>query len=223
MSRLNIFIDETGEFGFSKNSAKLYGVSLVFHEQNHAIDREIQKLNQNLELLRFSGMIHMGDLVTGHGDFAGLSIAERRKIFQKLYRFSITIRAKYYTIIIDKHDFRNNRLLSKAISRELTEMINNNLNYFQSFSQIIVYYDGGQKPLNRIITNTFLSFNNATQRSSFDHIEKKLFQVADMLTYIDKLTYKYNKRIKLTQTEKTFFSTKQIRTAINQLRPHRLE
>jgi hypothetical protein len=102
-------------------------------------------------------------------------------------------------------------------------MINSNLNYFLSFDRIKVYYDGGQKPLNRIITNTFLTFDNTIQQSDFNHVEKKLFQVADMLTYVDKIIYKYNKRIRLTQTEKTFFSTKQIRMAINQLRPHRLE
>jgi len=181
MTRLNIFIDETGEFGFNKNSAKLYGVSMVFHEQKHSISKEMQRLNQSLKLLGFSNMIHMGDLVAGHGDYTGMSIAERRKIYQKLYRFTTTIQAKYHTIIIDKHDYRNNKLLSKAITVELNKMINSNLNYFLSFDQIKVYYDGGQKPLNRIIANTFLTFDNTIQQSDFNHVEKKLFQVADML------------------------------------------
>ena len=223
MTRLNIFIDETGEFGFNKNSAKLYGVSMVFHEQKHSISKEMQRLNQCLKLLDFNNMIHMGDLVAGHGDYTGMSIAERRKIYQKLYRFATTIRAKYHTILIYTHYYRNNKLLSKAITVELNKMINSNLNYFLSFDHIKVYYDGGQKPLNRIITDTFLTFDNTIQQSDFNHVEKKLFQVADMLTYVDKIIYKYNKRIRLTQTEKTFFSTKQIRMAINQLRPHRLE
>jgi hypothetical protein len=69
-------------------------------------------------------------------------------------------------------------------------MINSNLNYFLSFDRIKVYYDGGQKSLNRIIANTFLTFDNTIQQADFNHVEKKLFQVADMLTYIDKLIYK---------------------------------
>lgn len=223
MTRLNIFIDETGEFGFHKNSAKLYGISLVFHEQKDAIDINIAKLNQELKLLGFTGMIHMGDLVTGHGEFIGMDIAGRRKIYQKLYRFSTSIKTKYHTIIIDKHDHRNNSSLSKAISSEFCRIIDDNLAYFQSFDQIKIYYDGGQKPLNKIIAKTFLRLSNTIQELEFDHTEKKLFQIADMLTYTDKIIYKYNKNIKLTRTEQSFFSTKQIRTTINELRAHRIK
>ena len=32
-NRLNIFVDETGEFGFGKGAAKLYGISLVNWEE----------------------------------------------------------------------------------------------------------------------------------------------------------------------------------------------
>lgn len=221
MTRLNIFIDETGEFGFNKNSAKLYGVSMVFHEQKHSISKEMQRLNQSLKLLGFNNMIHMGDLVAGHGDYTGMSIAERRKIYRKLYRFATTIRAKYHTIIINKHDYRNNKLLSKAITVELNKMINSNLNYFLSFDRIKVYYDGGQKPLNRIIANTFLTFDNTIQQFDFNHVEKKLFQVADMLTYIDKLIYKYKHNIKFTTTESAFFSIKRIKQIVLELKKHR--
>lgn len=37
MKRLNIFVDETGEFGFGKKSSRLYGVSFTFHEQDNDI------------------------------------------------------------------------------------------------------------------------------------------------------------------------------------------
>ena len=46
MTRLNIFIDETGDFGFSQRSSKLYGVSFTFHEQKNNITSEINKLNE---------------------------------------------------------------------------------------------------------------------------------------------------------------------------------
>lgn len=222
MTRLNFFIDETGEFGFDKRSAKLYGISLVFHEQKNNIRQDVIKLENNLKTLGFTGMVHMGDLVTGHGDFEGMSIARRRKIYQALYRFSIKIEARYCTIIIDKHNFRNNKSLSQAINTEFRNLIEENLAYFLSFDRIKIYYDGGQKPLNKIIANTFLKFNNTIQESNFNHIEKKLFQVADMLTYVDKIIYKYNKRTKLTKTEQSFFSKKQIRITINGLKRHRM-
>ncbi len=37
MQRLNIFVDETGEFGFGKGASELYGISFTFHEQNDDI------------------------------------------------------------------------------------------------------------------------------------------------------------------------------------------
>ena len=33
MKRLNIFVDETGEFGFGNGASRLCGVSFIFHEQ----------------------------------------------------------------------------------------------------------------------------------------------------------------------------------------------
>ena len=37
MKRLNIFVDETGEFGFNDGASKLYGVSFTFHEKEEYI------------------------------------------------------------------------------------------------------------------------------------------------------------------------------------------
>ena len=37
MKRLNIFVDETGEFGFEEGKSELYGVSFTFHEQDDDI------------------------------------------------------------------------------------------------------------------------------------------------------------------------------------------
>ena len=219
--RLNIFCDETGEFGFGKGSAKLYGVSLVLHEQNNSVTKQVKTLERKLSTLGFNGMIHMGDLVAGHGDFANMTIAERRRIYTALYKFSREIKASYHTIIIDKKNAKTNRSLSSAISKELHNLITNHLDYFQQFSQIKFYYDGGQKPLNRIINNTFGHLNSYEQKAQFGHSEKKLFQVADMLTYVDKIIYKYNKHIKVTKTEQTFFNAKYTRTVINELRNHR--
>lgn len=42
MKRLNIFVDETGEFGFETGASELYGVSFTFHEQNDDISLELE-------------------------------------------------------------------------------------------------------------------------------------------------------------------------------------
>ena len=53
MKILNIYVDETGEFGFNDKSAKLYGISFTFYEQNYDIiniifEEEMRKILKKL-------------------------------------------------------------------------------------------------------------------------------------------------------------------------------
>jgi hypothetical protein len=63
--------------------------------------------------------------------------------------------------------------------------------------------------------------NNVEHRIEFDHKEKRLFQVSDMLTFIDKIVYKHDNKMELTNAEKYFFSVKDILGIIRQLKPKR--
>ena len=62
MERLNIFIDETGNFGFEKANSKLYGVSFTFHDSKNDIKNELDYLNQKLKNIDYEEMIHLADL-----------------------------------------------------------------------------------------------------------------------------------------------------------------
>jgi len=56
--RLNIFIDESGDFGFVNGSSELYAVSFTFHESSNSIENELIYLNRKLNELNYNGMIH---------------------------------------------------------------------------------------------------------------------------------------------------------------------
>ena len=85
MKRLNIFVDETGEFGFGHDASDLYGISFTFHEQDTDISVEINKLNKRLTRIGYTKMIHMADLIMRRGDYKNFSI-EIRKIFFRWWR-----------------------------------------------------------------------------------------------------------------------------------------
>ena len=102
MKRLNIFVDETGEFGFGNGASEVYGVSFTFHEQDADIKLEINKLNNRLKGLGYTNMIHMADLIMRRGDYRKFNISMRKSIFNAIYQFSRRIPVKYQTIIIDK-------------------------------------------------------------------------------------------------------------------------
>ena len=68
----------------------------------------------------------------------------------------------------------------------------------------------------------FVSYPNGERRMDFDYKEKRLFQVSDMLTVIDKLDYKRKNNIPFTKAEKYFFNGKDFRHIINLLKNKRL-
>ena len=92
MKRLNIFVDETGEFGFGKRASELYGVSFTFHEQKDDIMTELNKLNERLERLGYTEMIHMASLIMGRAEYNSFDIKLRKSIFNSIYQFSRRIK-----------------------------------------------------------------------------------------------------------------------------------
>ncbi|MCI8330899.1 MAG: hypothetical protein HFE04_02220 [Bacilli bacterium] len=72
MKRLNIFVDETGEFGFAKGASDFYGISFTFHDQTNDISLELENLNKRLERIGYTNMIHMADLILHRGTMLNL-------------------------------------------------------------------------------------------------------------------------------------------------------
>ena len=221
MRRLNIFVDETGEFGFGKESSLLYGVSFTFHEQNDDIMQELNKLNRRLDKIGYTNMIHMADLIMRREDYKNFDISIRKSIFNSIYQFSRRIPVKYKTIIIDKRYTNDARTLRQRLSIEINKMIKEHEKYFNRFDKILMYYDNGQETLGTILDSIFLRFEGFEHRISFDHKEKRLFQVSDMLTFIDKYDYKYKNKMSFTRGEKYFFSIEEIRKILKELNKKR--
>jgi hypothetical protein len=220
--RLNIFIDESGDFGFLDGSSELYGVSFTIHESDNSISNDLEYLNNRLKKENFDGMIHLADLVARRGEYIHFNLEQRKNIFWSIFYFSKRVNVKVHTIIIDKR-FKNNKA---QLNRELAIEINNFFNsidkYMKDFEKVVVYYDNGQDTLGAIIDTLLISKNNIEHRIEFDHKEKRLFQVSDMLTFIDKIVYKHNNNMNLTKAEQYFFSTKDILGIIRQLKNKRI-
>lgn len=221
IKRLNIFVDETGEFGFGPKASKLYGISFTFHEQDINIENEIKNLNDRLIKIGYSGMIHMADLIMKRGDYSNFSIITRKNIFKAIYHFSRKIKVKYKTIIIDKKYTNDSTILRQKLSIEINKMINEHRNYFNKFDKIVMYYDNGQETLSIILETIFFQFEKFEHKRDFNHKEKRLFQVSDMLTYIDKYDYKYKNKMKFSNSEKFFFTKDEIRKILRELNKKR--
>ena len=222
IKRLNIFIDESGDFGFTNGSSELYGVSFTIHESNNSITNDLEYLNNRLKKANYDGMIHLADLVAKRGEYSHFNLKQRKNIFWSIFYFSKRVKVKIHTIIIDKR-FKNNK---SQLNRELAVEINNFFeiikDYMNEFENVVIYYDNGQEALGAIIDTLLITRNNIEHRIEFNHKEKRLFQVSDMLTFVDKIVYKHSNNIPLTKAEKYFFSVKDILGIIRQLKNKRL-
>ena len=219
---LNIFIDETGNFGFGKDTSELYGLSFVFHNSNDSIKKDIEVLNERLNKINYRGMIHTSELVSKRDEYANFSLEKRKVIFNYLFQFTIKAKINIHSIIINKNYCNNERQLKNKLFEEVNNMVNNNKEYFNSFDKIVIYYDNGQEPIKLILKEVFSQFINVEYKVKFDKIKKRLFQVADMLTFIDKYDYKYNNKLYLNKSEKIFFNLHNYNKIIRDLNHKRL-
>lgn len=99
----------------------------------------------------------------------------------------------YKTFLFEKKEFESSLKLQGRISRELSFFIKDHLAYFQSFDNVILYYDNGQHELTKIL-NTVL----AAEVPDYD-VRKvlpkdyKLFQAADLICTLALLEKKVEK------------------------------
>lgn len=222
IKRLNIFIDESGDFGFVKGSSDLYAVSFTLHESSDSIQSELKYLNERLKKLNYEGMIHLAYLVAKRGDYSHFDLEKRKSIFWAIFYFSNRVKVKLKTIIIDKKYINKKMQLNMALAREIGQFVNDNREYLESFDKIVIYYDNGQETLATILDTIFAINPKVERKVEFDHTNKRLFQVSDMLTVIDKLDYKRKNNIPFTNAEKFFFKGKDFRHIINLLKSKRL-
>ena len=220
--RLNIFIDESGDFGFVNGSSELYAVSFTIHESDNSIVNDLKYLNDKLRKAQYDGMIHLADLVARRGDYAHFNLEQRKDIFWSIFHFSRRVPVQIHTIIVNKKYKNNKTQLNRELATQIKEFFDSINDYMNEFEKVIIYYDNGQDALGAIIDTLLLNSANVEHRIDFDHKKKRLFQVSDMLTFVDKIVYKHNNNMKLTRAETYFFSVKDILGIIRQLKNKRI-
>ena len=114
MKRLNIFVDETGDFGFDNGSSALYGVSFTFHDQSNDITLEINNLNDRLKRIGYTGMIHISELDTAFVNDIGKYVTNKEEIFAKI--MSIDEKNKHVNLSVKCMNYRNTSDFDETIS-----------------------------------------------------------------------------------------------------------
>jgi len=167
-------------------------------------------------------MIHLAYLVAKRGDYSHFDFERRKSIFWAIFYFSNRVKVRIRTVIVDKRYINKKMQLNMALAREIGKFINENQEYINSFDKVVIYYDNGQETLATILDTLFATNPKVERIIDFDHKKKRLFQVSDMLTVIDKLEYKRKNNIPFTKNEEYFFRRKDFRHIINLLKRKRI-
>jgi len=127
------------------------------------------------------------------------------------------------TIIVDKSFTNDKRQLSLSLKEHLFSFTGRHSTFLESFEKTIIFYDRGQRELSDILTEVFPENDRILWNSRFDKVKERLFQVADMMTFLDKLVYKSAKGFPLTKSEYLFFPPKDLRYIMKALTNKKLQ
>lgn len=209
MRELSIFIDESGDFGPMTKHSPFYIVSLVLHDQSDDISGQLDQIHGALVMRRMPAdhAVHTAPLIRREQEYVWLDVPARRSIFRVLVDFVTKVKITHHSWVFAKREFPDVDKLVAAISRELGAFIRENVEFFNSWGRIIIYYDSGQKELTNIVNSVFNAHLSTTEVRKVVPSDYSLFQAADLVCTFALLRAKID-TVGLSSSERTFFSTR---------------
>lgn len=208
---LDIFIDESGDFGPYSHYTPNYYVAIVMHERHNNIETNVRMLDKHIINLGYEiHAIHTGPIIRRESFYINDLREQRRALFNALYHFTRKIDIHYICPKINKIECRNmyynSLMLEGKLSKAIADELKNHYDYISSFDKIIVYYDNGQMELNRILVSVFNAIFLNVEFKRIKPVDYKLSQVADFICTMELLKDKAN-RNSFSVSESEFFGS----------------
>lgn len=204
MSELSIFCDESGgEGGHSKYCL----ITLVFHDQSNPIDKNIEDYKSALSNQGLADIpLHATPLMRGNEQYAGMELADRKKLLMHFFIFQRGLPYRYCTFAYKRSEVRETAKFRARLRKDLVVLLEDNLEYFQGFDKVKIYYDGGQSMVTKALHDAFdyeLS-KEAVLYKDAKPTDYRLYQVADFICVMELVAIKFEHRA-LTGTDERFF------------------
>ncbi|MDR3305820.1 MAG: DUF3800 domain-containing protein [Clostridiales Family XIII bacterium] len=206
--QVSVFIDESGQYSMNEETSDYYIITLVFHDQTKDISDNISRLNNVLRQLGLPDdhTVHTGPLIRRKFDYAYMNMEWRKKIFNALFTFSRHIDITYATIATEKKQSVDDVRFNAKLSKLIYGFLNENISAFAEYDETIVYYDGGQKELTRLISSAFGSILGNVDFRKIEPVSYKLAQVADLCCTLELIALKADTKT-VTKSELYFFES----------------
>lgn len=191
MPQVSIFCDEAGEQDMSDG---YYLITLIVHDQSLAIMEAVRGYESRLRLGGLPDVpFHMVDLLHGHEGYNGMYVDARWKLLLRFSTFVKALPISYHTFVYSYYDVGNEKELSARMRRDIVDFLYANLDAFQSFDKVVVYYDEGQQAVTNALHRAFdyMLSNIAVEYRLIRYQDRRLAQAADYLNSVELAAMRY--------------------------------
>ena len=202
---LSIFVDESGSFDSQHVPSRFYVISLVLHDQDIPIAKQIAFLNDTLARLGHSSLcLHAGPMIRREDEFRALEIGVRRKLFHAMTAFARTLPLTCRSFCVDKRYCTSPEMIAKSLVGQLNDYVTAHYDDLSKYTNIKIYYDNGQSQVKEILRQVFSTLP-AEFQANVTPERYRLFQVADLICTFRLLKAKHDASIPLSKSEEYFF------------------
>ena len=205
---LSIFVDESGNFSFEKESSRFYIVCFVMHDQNSSIDDHVRKLNSDLDRMGFSNLcFHAGPIIRHEDGYEFMNWELRNRIFSKMMAFYRKAELSYHCFTVDKKFVSSESQIVDRLKTDIKAFLEGLRLSSENSQPLKVYYDCGQTPITNMLKEAMTSVygNDWEFAQDVKPIKYKLFQVADLICTTTLIEQKIINGLQMTKSEDKFF------------------
>ena len=188
---LSVFIDESGDFGPYEAHSPYYIVSMILHDQSSDISSNISSFETHLRNLGYAQhAVHTGPLIRRESVYKNELVENRKRLFHALFHFSRKLDIRYACVKLKKIECADVITQTAILSKSIAGILRSNETFWNSFNQVLIYYDNGQIELTKILTSVFSTLYTHVEFRKVKPVDYKLFQVADLICTMELLAEK---------------------------------
>ena len=194
MSEISIFVDESGG---QDGHSKYYVLTLVFHDQSLSIEEQLYEHKRGLAIRGFADIpFHAGPILTGHDDYEHMDFKTRKSYFTLFFMDIQKLPITYQTFLYKRKEVGGSTQLATKMKRDVITLLFDNLEFFQSYDKVKIYYDNGQEIVAHALRGAVeyaLSKESVLFRKT-NAADFMLAQAADMLCTLELTAEKYRNK-----------------------------
>ena len=184
-------------------------MSLVFHEQDEVLDSYISAMEEDLARKGLPNLpFHASPLMYGKEPYRDLEMEVRKKMLACFEAFCRRAPFSCKSFSYKRSEVEEPSLFTARFKRDLVVFLTDNLEYFQNFDCVKIYYDNGQQMVTAALHSAldFILSKEAVLYRMANAWEYRLSQVADCICTLELTDIKFQ-RNELTETDIKVFGT----------------